>query len=257
MCYKVHTHTLPCDVRPTISSGRTHYLDPYETPPPCPCPRSSSRPKNCPSHGCCRLSSTLYLCPRDCSRPLNYHIYTRSSQRSYSSDSSRRRSYSADPRSSYRPPTPPRWRTLRIFDRDPDFQTRETGDLRFAISELRDIGRVLLHAETELEKAELRIDRERNEHCGAHGGCENLKPTKDCEWSKKVAEMVNRADDEKFTIEVLADCWVKYVGLLRKYEAMGQRRVGGLVEDPLSGRRRRGDDETRGYGRRESWDGAA
>ncbi|KXH68095.1 hypothetical protein CSAL01_06275 [Colletotrichum salicis] len=148
------------------------------------------------------------------------------------------------PYSSYYPyNSPPRWRTIRIFDRNPDFHALESADLRFAISELVDIGGILLHADSELEKAHLRLDRERRRHDASHGrSCERQR---ECAWTRRIVEMALEADDIKFSSEVLADCWVKYVGLLRKYEGLGQRRVSGLIED--RGRwRRRAAGELRG-----------
>ncbi|TEA11503.1 hypothetical protein C8034_v007410 [Colletotrichum sidae] len=240
-----------CDIRPAISSTKTHYLDPYETPPTCPCPQRSRSPsKRCPSHGCCRLSSVLYLCPKDCRRPLNYHRYIDATEDA-SSRSSRRWSRS-QPRA--------RWRDLRILDSNPNFQTRESSDFRFAVTELRDIGRILLHAEVELDKARSRVERERARHRRSHGSsCERMLDTRECGWTRRVANMVAETDDLKFSIELLAECWVKYVGLLRKYENMGQRRVSGIVEDRgLSGRdwdrkSRKGTEKAWRHVRWEDW----
>lgn len=273
MCYKVHTHTMSCDIRPTITSTATLYINPYQTPPRCPCRpsstpsyyrSSSSTPANsrpCPSHACCSLNLILYRCPAYCRHPTDYHQYTevysstKEYQYHYPQPTSRAAysysySYTNDhtyPSSSHYPCTTPssrpRWRTLRIFDRNPDFHALESPDLRFAISELVDIGGILLHAETELEKARLRLDRERRRHDAAHGrSCERQhqrQRQQRCPWTRRIAEMALEADDIKFSSEVLAGCWVKYVGLLRKYEGLGQRRVSGLIEDRGSRQRQR------------------
>ncbi|KAK1624705.1 hypothetical protein BDP81DRAFT_329536 [Colletotrichum phormii] len=260
---------MSCDIRPTITSTATLYINPYQQPPRCPCRpsssssssyhrSSSSTPSNarpCPSHACCSLNLILYRCPAYCRQPTDYHQYTESSttrQYHYPQHTSRAAysySYSCTndhtyPYSSHYPYTsPPRWRTIRIFDRNPDFHALESADLRFAISELVDIGGILLHADSELEKARLRLDRERRRHDASHGrSCERQR---ECAWTQRITEMALEADDIKFSSEVLADCWVKYVGLLRKYEGLGQRRVSGLIED--RGRwRRRAAGESRG-----------
>ncbi|KAF5502332.1 hypothetical protein CGCA056_v014223 [Colletotrichum aenigma] len=257
MCYKVHTHTLSCDVRPIISSTKTHYINPYETPPSCACPLprfSSSHAGRCPSHGCCSLSSTLHHCRRACRRPTHYHRYVCDHPSPSSSSSSRRHSYSYS-----RPPTPipshTPWRRLPTFDRDADFQTAESGDFKFAISELLDIGRILLHAEAELEKGRQRIERERRRHAASHGGaCGKVLDAWECGWTRRIALMGAEADDLKLSTEILADCWVKYVGLLRKYERMGQRRVSGILEEPAATEERtskrpsdRGSEKTTRY----------
>ncbi|KAF5484404.1 hypothetical protein CGCS363_v014639 [Colletotrichum siamense] len=257
MCYKVHTHTLSCDVRPIISSTKTHYVNPYETPASCACPlprSSSSHAGRCPSHGCCSLSSTLHRCRRSCRRPTHYHRYVCDHPPPSSSSSSRRHSYSYS-----RPPTPipshNPWRRLPTFDRDADFQTAESGDFKFAMSELLDIGRILLHAEAELEKGRQRIERERRRHAASHGGaCGKVLDAWECGWTRRIALMGAEADDLKLSTEILADCWVKYVGLLRKYERMGQRRVSGILEEPAATEERtskrpsdRGSEQTTRY----------
>ncbi|KAK1724359.1 uncharacterized protein BDZ83DRAFT_752606 [Colletotrichum acutatum] len=268
---------MSCDIRPTITSTATLYINPYQTPPHCPCRPSSSpytsyhrssTPTNsrlCPSHACCSLNLILYRCPAYCRQPIDYHQYTESSSTTqqhhsyYPQHTSRAAcsysySYTNDYTYPYSPHYPypytsprPRWRTIRIFDRNPDFHALESADLRFAISELVDIGGILLHAESELEKARLRLDRERRRHDAAHGrSCERQRGhqrERECPWTRRIAEMSLEADDIKFSSEVLADCWVKYVGLLRKYEGLGQRRVSGLIEDRGSRRRRRGGVE--------------
>ncbi|KAK1515948.1 uncharacterized protein CCOS01_13146 [Colletotrichum costaricense] len=254
---------MSCDIRPTITSTATLYINPYQTPPRCPCRSSSSSPnysssyyhgsstpsnsRPCPSHACCSLNLILYRCPAYCRQPTDYHQYAESSttaQHSYYPQHTSRTansysySYTNDHTYSYSPHYPytsprPRWRTIRVFDRTPDFHALESADLRFAISELVDIGGILLHAESELEKARLRADRERRRHDAAHGrSCERQRgQQRECDWTRRIAEMALEADDIKFSSEVLADCWVKYVGLLRKYESLGQRRVSGLIED--------------------------
>ncbi|TID06854.1 hypothetical protein CH35J_000805 [Colletotrichum higginsianum] len=289
MCYRVHTHTMSCDVRPVITSTKTLYANPYEATPSCPCNPSSrghhhltSSSRLCPSHGCCSLDVAIYRCPRKCRRPTDYHRYVCKHDpepQSPSSSRSRRRSVSRS-RSSYSYPNrhPSKapsdhfkdtvhmpWRSLRTFDRKPDFHAAESSDFRFAVSELLDIGRILLHAESELEKAGLRIKRERTRHQRSHGAaCERVLREWECSWTRRIEEMVVDIDDLKLSTEVLADCWIKYVGLLRKYELLGQRRVGGIVEG--RGRRRRrsenSSEEARKnetdkpwrYFRRESWD---
>ncbi|OHE91293.1 hypothetical protein CORC01_13408 [Colletotrichum orchidophilum] len=273
MCYQVYTHTMSCDIRPTITSIKTLYINPYQTPPRCPCkhpsppnnhsssrhPFSSSTPSNsrpCASHGCCSLNIILYRCPAYCRQPTEYHNYMEDKHQRH--PSSRSRPYSsysysytheqiyvyASPLPPSSPPPPaqrPRWRTIRVFDRDPDFHALESPDLRFGISELVDIGRILIHAFPELDKARLRRDRERRRHDAAHGTrCERGSRggwERECSWTRRIAEMALEVDNLKLSMEILDDCWEKYIALLRKYEGLGQRRVSGLVED--RGRRRR------------------
>ncbi|KAK1991165.1 hypothetical protein LX36DRAFT_685643 [Colletotrichum falcatum] len=284
---------MSCDVRPVITSTKTLYVNPYETAPTCPCP--PARGRRCPSHGCCALDVAVHRCARRCRDPTEYNRYVRAAAPSSPvspprrpSPPSRPRRRGAFPHSSPHPSNPPSsrsasdpfatphpWRRLRTFDRDPDFCAVESRDFRFALSELLDIGRVLLHADSELDKAHLRIDRERARHRAAHGpaaACERALREwwEECGWARRVAEMVAGADDLALSAEVLADCWARYVGLLRRYEDLGQRRVGGIVED-RGGRgpkRHRGetgggreearrDDEEAGpwrYVRRESWE---
>ncbi|KAF4896246.1 putative rhamnogalacturonate lyase C, partial [Colletotrichum viniferum] len=112
-----------------------------------------------------------------------------------------------------RPPTPipshTPWRRLPTFDRDADFKTAESGDFKFAISELLDIGRILLHAEAELEKGRQRIERERRRHAASHGGaCGKVLDAWECGWTRLIALMGAEADDLKLSAEILADCWV-------------------------------------------------
>ncbi|WYZ35819.1 hypothetical protein EsH8_X_000466 [Colletotrichum jinshuiense] len=255
MCYRVHTHTMACDVRPVISSTKTLYANPYDAPPNCDCvPRARPRSARCPSHGCCRLDVAVYRCPRRCRQPTNYHKYVcaRDEPRGEPPSSPHRRPHSSPRRAST--PGPPRapWRRLRTFDRAPDFHAAESADFRFALAELVDIGRILVHAEAELDKAARRAERERARHRGVHGGaCERVLREWECGWARRIAEMATGADDLRLSAEVLADCWVKYVGLLRGYEGAGQRRVGGIVED--RGRRRDASRPWRLF-RRESWE---
>ncbi|OLN97817.1 hypothetical protein CCHL11_02638 [Colletotrichum chlorophyti] len=262
---------MACDIRPVISSTRTIYVNPYQTPPDCKCthppargPHSIPRSQRCRSHGCCRREVTVYLCPRLCRRMIKYHRYVRVNDHEGNhpvdafcdSYPRRPRSRSYASKSSHA-----HWPRLRTFDREPDFHAVESADLRFAISELLDIGGILLHAEDELEKARLRIERERARHRSSHGdACERVLQEWECSWTRRVTEMEKDRDDLKLSTEVLADCWVKYVGLLRRYESLGQRRVGGIVEE--DGRRRRksrearsADEESRPwrFARRESW----
>ncbi|KAL0933946.1 uncharacterized protein CTRU02_210745 [Colletotrichum truncatum] len=237
MCYKVHTHRMICDIRPTISSTQTDYLNPYETPPICPC--SIPIAHSCPSHGCCSLSSTLYRCARQCRKPMHYHKYINASK-------SRRQS--------------PTWRRIRVFDRNPDFRTVESAEFRFAVSELLDIGRIILHAERELVKGRLRVEREQRRHERAHGACARVLNDWECAWRRRIRRIKAEVDNLKLCTEVLGECWVKYVGLLRRYERLGQRRVSGIVEDRERRRHRSGDvgqnQESRPWRnvRRESWD---
>ncbi|KAK1675502.1 hypothetical protein BDP55DRAFT_533421, partial [Colletotrichum godetiae] len=249
---------MSCDIRPTITSTATLYINPYQQPPRCPCRpsssssyhrSSSSTPSNarpCPSHACCSLNLILYRCPAYCRQPIDYHQYTECTMQNHYPVHTSRTAYSYSysytndhtyPYSSHYPSTsPPRWRTIRIFDRNPDFHALESADFRFAISELVDIGGILLHADSEFEKARLRRDHERRRHDTSHGrSCERQR---ECAWTQRIAEMALEADDIEFSSEVLADCWVKYVGLLRKYEGLGQRRVSGLIEDRGRGRRK-------------------
>ncbi|KAJ4994648.1 hypothetical protein K4K48_012322, partial [Colletotrichum sp. SAR 10_66] len=126
-------------------------------------------------------------------------------------------------RSYSRPPTPipshTPWRRLPTFDRDADFQTAESGDFKFAISELLDIGRILLHAEAELEKGRQRIERERRRHAASHGGaCGKVLDAWECGWTRRIALMGAEADDLKLSTEILADCWVKSPDLSRAIE---------------------------------------
>ncbi|GKT49508.1 uncharacterized protein ColSpa_09689 [Colletotrichum spaethianum] len=278
---------MSCDVRPVITSTTTLYVNPYETPPSCPCTPSShshrtsiSSSRRCPSHGCCSLDVTTYRCARQCRKLTKYHRYVctydsepqRLPAHSHRQSGSHFHSYPySSPHPSRANPTPfatphrAPWRTLRTFDRNPDFCAVESSDFHFAVSELLDIGRVLLHAESELEKARLRVERERARHRSAHGAaCERVLQEWECGWTRRIGDMVVETDDLKLSIEVLADCWVKYVGLLRKYELLGQRRVGGIVEDRGQGKYRGDgssgevgrDEDARPwrYARRESWD---
>ncbi|OHW98029.1 hypothetical protein CSPAE12_03402 [Colletotrichum incanum] len=279
---------MSCDVRPVITSTKTLYINPYETPSTCSCiPYSRNQhhsthfSKRCSSHGCCSLDVAIRRCKRQCQKPMKYHRYVCSHDaESRRASSSHSRHQSGSPSCSYpyssphpsqtasKPfaaPTRTPWRSLRTFDRNPDFHAVESSDFRFAVSELLDIGRILLHAESELNKARLRIERERAWHRSSHGAaCERVLLEWECSWTRRIGEMVVEADDLKLSSEILTDCWVKYVGLLRKYELLGQRRVGGIVED--RGRRKhwseggsadtRKDEEARPwrYVRRESWD---
>ncbi|KAJ0159323.1 hypothetical protein CTA2_9917, partial [Colletotrichum tanaceti] len=237
---------MSCDVRPVITSTKTLYANPYETPPSCPCttPPSftpyfrshhhlTSSSRRCPSHGCCSLDVETYRCSHQCPRPIDYHRYvcnhdtefqrpssSRSRRRSVSrprtSDSYSNRHPSKAPSDPFQDPAHTPWRSLRTFDRKPDFYAAESSDFRFAISELLDIGRILLHAKSELEKAGLRIERERTRHRRSHGAaCERVLREWECSRTRRIEEMVVDMDDLKLSTEVLADCWVKYVGLLR------------------------------------------
>ncbi|KAK2049518.1 hypothetical protein LZ31DRAFT_562647 [Colletotrichum somersetense] len=296
---------MSCDIRPVITSTKTLYVNPYEPPPTCPCAGPSPSPSSsaagdggrwrplaasserCPSHGCCTLDVAVHRCARRCRNPTKYNRYLRgaspfASYRDPSSYTQRRRRPSY-PHSSPHPskPLPPNdpfetrqpscaspWRRLRTFDRDPDFRAVESCVFRLALAELLEIGRVLLHAEAEIDKARLRAERERVRHRAAHGAaCERVLREWECGWTRRIAEMVVGADDLALSAEVLADCWVRYVGLLRRYEELGQRRVGGIVEDGGGRGSRRGgkdggredarlDEEARPwrYVRRESWD---
>ncbi|KZL71661.1 hypothetical protein CT0861_07370 [Colletotrichum tofieldiae] len=279
---------MSCDVRPVITSTKTLYINPYEVPSTCTCaPYSRSQhysthsSNRCPSHGCCSLDIAIYRCARQCRKLTKYHRYVcnHDAESQRPSPSCLRRqpgshSYSypyssphpCKPASNpFKAPTRTPWRSLRTFDRNPDFRAVESSDFRFAVSELLDIGRILLHAESELDKARLRIERERAQHRSSHGAaCERVLREWECSWTRRIGEMVVEADDLKLSSEVLADCWVKYVGLLRKYELLGHRRVGGIIED--RGRRKhRSEDSSRDvrkdeeakpwrYIRRESWD---
>ncbi|KAK1988171.1 hypothetical protein LZ30DRAFT_777029 [Colletotrichum cereale] len=280
---------MSCDVRPVITSTKTLYVNPYETPPACSCPQAPrsrrhtlSPSDRCLSHGCCTLDVAVHRCARRCRNHRKYNRYVHAPSASLRHPSgthhsrqpspSRSRAY---PHSSPHPSRPlpadpfassQTWRRLRTFDRDPDFRAVESRDFRFALTELLDIGRVLLHAEAELDKARLRIERERARHCDAHGAaCERVLREWECGWARSVREMVVGADDLALSAEVLADCWVRYVGLLRMYEGLGQRRVSGIVEDRGRGRKHRGETDSREaqtdkearpwrYIRRESWD---
>ncbi|KAK1590397.1 uncharacterized protein LY79DRAFT_515816 [Colletotrichum navitas] len=235
---------MSCDVRPVITSTKTLYVDPYETPLACSCEpppspsargRSSSRRHSlapfgrCPSHGCCTLDVAVHRCARRCRDPTRYNRYFRAPSASSRHDSysvpsrqmspSRSRSY---PHSSPHPSKPlpsdpfaaqpgaSSWRRLRTFDRDPDFCAVESRDFRFALAELLDIGRILLHAEAELDKARLRIERERARHRAAHGtACEGVLREWECAWIRRVADAVVGADDLALSSEVLADCWAR------------------------------------------------
>ncbi|EFQ35869.1 uncharacterized protein GLRG_11060 [Colletotrichum graminicola M1.001] len=253
---------MSCDVRPVITSTKTLYVNPYETPLACPCApppspsargRSSSRWHSlapfgrCPSHGCCTLDVAVHRCARRCRDPTRYNRYLRSLSASPRRDASsmpsrgmspsRSRSY---PHSSPHPSKPihsdpfaaqhsaSSWRRLRTFDRDPDFRAVESRDFRLALDELLDIGRVLLHAEAELDKARLRVERERARHRAAHGtACEGVLREYECGWIRRVADMVVGADDLALSAEVLADCWTRggLAGSL-KTAAGGGRSVG-------------------------------
>ncbi|KAK1954579.1 hypothetical protein LY78DRAFT_708194 [Colletotrichum sublineola] len=286
---------MSCDVRPVITSTKNLYVNPYDTPPSCPCaplpPSPSPRGRRhhtsdrCTSHGCCTLDVAIHRCARRCRNPTKYNRYLRAScvpAYPYSSPHPSKPLPPDFPFKTRANPRAPSWRRLRIFDRAPDFCAVESRAFRLALAELLDIGRVLPHAEAELEKARLRIERERARHRDAHGaacetrvfllrGWEEEEEEEEepcCGWTRRVADMDVGADDLALSTEVLADCWGRYVGLLRRYEELGQRRVGGIVED--RGRRRGSrpwggendrqetlrDEEARPwrYVRRESWD---
>ncbi|GKT93926.1 LOW QUALITY PROTEIN: hypothetical protein Ct61P_11776 [Colletotrichum tofieldiae] len=197
---------MSCDVRPVITSTKTLYINPYEVPSTCTC-APYSRSQHYSTHSSNRCPRTAAAASTSPSTAPGSHSY------SYPYSSPHPCKPASNP---FKAPTRTPWRSLRTFDRNPDFRAVESSDFRFAVSELLDIGRILLHAESELDKARLRIERERAQHRSSHGAaCERVLREWECSWTRRIGEMVVEADDLKLSSEVLADCWVKPVEEVR------------------------------------------
>lgn len=78
MCYRIITHTLRCDVRPTISV-KIDLVDPLAEPARCNCSANNEvKPwLRCDEHGCCMITAKMAWCPdsENCTVTLDYHRY--------------------------------------------------------------------------------------------------------------------------------------------------------------------------------------